>query len=137
MANDYIVRVGGGCGFAIDAGGRRLILTAAHCLPRLPRANPQALGLKRSWKFVGPRGRQVTAACVFADPIADIAVLGVPDEGGERPYEMLVGSMLPLRMGRLLSRKATVERETPVQMMGLDGKLVTGWRNGEASPLCL
>jgi hypothetical protein len=68
---------------------------------------------------------------VFADPIADIAVLGAPEEGGERPYEMLVGSMLPLRMGRLLSRKATVEHETPVQMMGLNGKLVTGlaqWR---------
>ena len=77
-----IVRVGkGGRGFLVeDARGECYVLTAAHCLPRLPRMRP--------WEDVpykailGPFGRRrptVWAQCIFVDPISDLALLAEAD----------------------------------------------------------
>ena len=75
------IRVGGGRGFVIAHGEARLVLTAAHCLPRLPEPvideyagiYPNLLG-----RLDGKR-RRIWAECRFVDPIADLAVFAVPD----------------------------------------------------------
>lgn len=84
-----VIRVGDGRGFIVqDAGRMRLgwrnadniVITAAHCLPSLPRP-------LRDWEhtyknLLSPLGQEpsVWAACFFFDPIGDIAVLGPPDD---------------------------------------------------------
>jgi hypothetical protein len=80
------VRVGDGHGFVVEGQyDRRFVLTAAHCLPHLP---PPAglLDLEETTyrALLGPfkasdAACTVWAECLFADPFADIAVLGEPD----------------------------------------------------------
>ncbi len=60
---------------------RRLVVTAAHCLPRLPPIGP--LERKQTYRnLLGGLGakKDIWARCLFVDPIADIAVLGPPDD---------------------------------------------------------
>lgn len=60
----------------------RLIVTAAHCLPKLPPAHRASYLHERTYaNLLGPLNgkRNIWAECVFVDPIADIAVLGSPD----------------------------------------------------------
>jgi hypothetical protein len=78
-----VVRVGDGRGFIIEAKRRRLVVTAAHCLPWLP-ATPEWCDLdERTYQnLLGPLGDiqpTVWAECLFADPLADVAILGSPD----------------------------------------------------------
>ena len=75
-----VVRVGEGRGFVIPG---HFVATAEHCLP--PRAPLHAESYPREWtyeKLLGPLAAEPTvwARCLFADPIADIAVLGPPDD---------------------------------------------------------
>lgn len=66
----------------------RVIVTAAHCLPRQPPPHPNSELEERTWPLLGglhEQGRSVWAECLFADPVADIAVLGAPD--GQALYE--------------------------------------------------
>jgi hypothetical protein len=102
-----VIKVGDGRGFVVASeDGDRLILTAAHCLPQLPPAH--------SWSHIEERTYQallchtdkpsgVSAECLFADPIADIAVLGSVDEQMWREkaeaYEMLVSEVEPFVIG--------------------------------------
>jgi hypothetical protein len=61
---------------------RRLIFTAAHCLPKLPPAHAAAFNSERTYKLLGSLDgtkENVCAECLFVDPVADIAVLGCPD----------------------------------------------------------
>ena len=61
---------------------RRLIITAAHCLPHLPPCHGASYTEERTYaNLIGPLGEtpSVWTECLFADPIADIAVLGEPD----------------------------------------------------------
>ena len=85
-----VVQVGDGRGFmveSLDAFKRfepvsHRIITAAHCLPNLPPAHPMSYTEEHTFqKLLGPLdgGRTVWAKCVFADPVADIAVLETPD----------------------------------------------------------
>src|SRR5688572_13492148 len=77
-----IVRVGAGRGFVIERGGQRLVITAAHCLPELPPAMSFSLLEERTYaKLLGDFNAPPTIAaeCLFVDPVADIAVLGEPD----------------------------------------------------------
>jgi hypothetical protein len=83
-AKQSVVSVGEvGRGFVV-AGSleRRYIITAAHCLPKVP---PPHLGrFLEDYTFakvVGPLGKKphAWAECVFVDAIADLAVLGSPD----------------------------------------------------------
>jgi hypothetical protein len=84
-----VIRVGEGRGFIVkDAGearlGRRderIVITAAHCLPKFPPCHAAFSDCERTYKaLLGPLGQEPTvwAECLFADPVADIAVLGEP-----------------------------------------------------------
>lgn len=90
-----VVRVGaGGRGFVVEGQGfagslERYVITAAHCLPRRPDRErlPPPHGLSHTHertyaKLLAPLGERpsVWCECVFVDPIADIAVLGTPDD---------------------------------------------------------
>ena len=105
-----VLRVGDGRGFVVEHRRQRLILTAAHCLPVdadgrliLPPATEASYTEDRTYKaLLGPlRGKPtVWAECLFADPINDIAVLGIPDEEDlfkqADAYQELVTSATPL-----------------------------------------
>jgi hypothetical protein len=87
---------------------RRLILTAAHCLPKFPPATAAAYLHERTYEGLlgtldGNR-KGVWAECLFADPIADVAVLGCPDtqEFGDEAdaYTALTEDAPVLRFGK-------------------------------------
>lgn len=62
---------------------RRLVVTASHCLPKLPPAHPGAFRQERTYNaLLGPLHDgtpSIMTECLFVDPVADIAVLGEPD----------------------------------------------------------
>ena len=101
-----IVTVGGGRGFLVEARARRLVVTAAHCLPQLPPAHAASYSAQRTYrKLLGPVGAgapTIWAECLFVDPIADLAVLCAPDGqmyvAAHDAYTSLVeaGSVLPI-----------------------------------------
>jgi hypothetical protein len=98
-----VITVGEGRGFVIEGPTEdRFVVTAAHCLPSFP-ACPGALYVeKRTYKrLLGPIGSKslVWAECLFADPIADIAVLGPPrhEDLWERQTRTRHWSNRPLR----------------------------------------
>src|SRR4051812_5465416 len=76
-AKRAVVRVGDGRGFVVEAGGDRIIITAAHCLPNFPPCASFSYTEERTYAdLVGKIGTTPTvwAECYFADPIGDIAV---------------------------------------------------------------
>ena len=102
----FVVKVGGGRGFVIEhricvtnpdfesvqsperfySVTRRLVVTAAHCLPNLPLAHAYPYPEERFYQdllgSLDTTKSNVCSECLFADPVADIAVLGCPDEHG-------------------------------------------------------
>jgi hypothetical protein len=113
-----VVRVGGGRGFIVQFRVRRgqkghyfrmpqrNIITAAHCLPRFPPAHAASYLQDRTYaNLIGVLGEEldVWAECLFVDPIADIAVLGCPDNqelsDEAEAYEALTESVVPLAIG--------------------------------------
>lgn len=120
-ARRAVVRVGGGRGFVVSGHHRyeRLILTAAHCLPSWPEAQPDTWDALHQ-NLLGPLGAQPTvwADCLFVDPVGDVAILGSPDnqELGEQAdaYAILVEQAVPLRI-------ADVVLDEPVWLLSLDG----------------
>jgi hypothetical protein len=94
-----VLEVGDGRGFVVRAKGTRYVITAVHCLPSLP--TPRlALEEETYQRLIGPLGadQSLTAACVFADPVADLAVLGPPDSqalGDEHDRYTALLSTLP------------------------------------------
>jgi hypothetical protein len=105
---DAVVRVGqGGRGFILEADQRRYVITAAHCLRRLPPAHSSAHTWERTYrKLIGPLGRRPTvwATCVFVDPVADIAVLSEPDGdlfNAVEAYAALTDPVTPFLLGTL------------------------------------
>ncbi|MGP0085825.1 MAG: serine protease [Steroidobacteraceae bacterium] len=94
----------GGRGFVVEIDRQRMIITAAHCLqPSLPPAHPASYLEERTYKaLLAPLGAEptVSAECLFADPIADVAVLGSPDNqvlaDEAEAYEALVDGVTPL-----------------------------------------
>jgi len=102
-----VVTVGGGRGFVVEIELNRYVVTAAHCLPQLPPEAPAEIEDLMYAKLLGPLGAEPTvwAECVFVDPVADLAVLGSPDnqelwEEAEA-YAALVDNAVPLPIGRL------------------------------------
>jgi hypothetical protein len=81
-------------------------VTAAHCLPFFPPCHGASYLEERTYKnLLAPLGSKpaVWAECLFADPIADIAVLGAPDNqelsGEAAAFEALVEGVTPLAIG--------------------------------------
>jgi hypothetical protein len=77
-----IVQVSDGRGFVVE-GGERYVITAAHCLPKLPPAMSFSHTDERTYEaLLGALGTKpsVWAECIFVDPVADIAVLSKPDD---------------------------------------------------------
>lgn len=104
-ATHGVVRVRYGRGFVIKGG---YVITAAHCLRRLPRLGARcAGGAELTYKhLLGKLGGRATvwAECVFADPIADIAVLQSPDDQELREeagrYRDLLDEATPLKVSK-------------------------------------
>jgi Trypsin-like peptidase domain len=78
-----VITVGDGRGFVVEGEWEtRLVITAAHCLPYFPPCHGASYLEERTYQaLLGPLGEKPTvwAECLFTDPIADIAVLGSPD----------------------------------------------------------
>jgi hypothetical protein len=99
-----VLRVGSGRGFVVASRGyldreERIVITAAHCLPVLPPCHPGSYLKERTYQaLLGPLEVEPTvwAECLFADPIADVAVLGMPDNQAlsdqAEAYEELVAN---------------------------------------------
>jgi hypothetical protein len=103
-----VVKVGSGRGFVVeDDAGRRQVITAAHCLPWLPPPHPGSFKHERTYdKLIGllaSGAPDVSVECLFADPVADLAILGEPD--GQvlykewEAFDSFIGEPEPLRIG--------------------------------------
>jgi Trypsin-like peptidase domain len=121
-----IVTVGGGRGFVVEAGHERLVITAAHCLPHLPPCHGAANLDETTYdNLLGPFGDhepKVSAECRFADPVADISVLGSPDGQAlwdeAEAYEALTEGAAPLQIGEAAD-------ETDAWLVQLDGRVTS------------
>jgi hypothetical protein len=99
MNTNGVVRVGYGRGFVMerrvyfDFGGdkgyrklrRKVVVTASHCLPYTPKVMSGIdHHLATYAKLLAPLGEEpsVWTECLFFDPVADVAVLGEPDNQG-------------------------------------------------------
>jgi hypothetical protein len=121
-ATAAVIRVGDGRGFLFRArrrfgsGAYSVIVTAAHCLPRLPPAGMSSRPEERTYaNLLGPLGEAPTAwcECLFVDPVADVAVLGEPDVGAlpdeikaHEAYEALLEGRPALQLTRATSESA-------------------------------
>jgi hypothetical protein len=130
-----VLKVGGGRGFVIKrhAHGDRVVITAAHCLPSLPPPQPCAYKEELTYPgLFGPLGAEPTvwAECLFADLIADIAVLGAPDHPDlykqAAAFESLVATARPLPIGEAPTQRDLNAAECESRVLSLDGR----WRSG-------
>jgi hypothetical protein len=65
-----VITVGSGRGFVIGVNRRRMVITGAHCLPKLPPAHGAAYLEETTFgKILGPLGKRptVSAECLFVD----------------------------------------------------------------------
>jgi hypothetical protein len=77
-----VIRVGARARVCDRSQGNKLVLTAAHCLLVFPPCHGASLGEERTYaNLLGRIGEdaRVWAECLFADPIADVAILGPVD----------------------------------------------------------
>ena len=131
-----IVKVGNGRGFIVGYrmelprfrgrrifDHRRLVVTAGHCLPTLPRAFSADSSHLRTYRDLLGRLEAekptVWAECLFVDPVADLAVLGSPDtqelyEQAEAYGELTI-SVRPLEVGK-------APRKAQGWLFSLDGR---------------
>ncbi len=126
-----VLTVGAGRGFVVEAYEIHLVITAAHCLPHLPPAASVSYLEERTYaRLLGPLGQrkpEVWAECVFADPVADLAVLGPPDGqvlwDEHDAYESLMAPTSPLRIGEP-SAQGEQPYKCPARMLTLDERWV-------------
>ena len=98
-----VIRAGDGRAFAVDLCGKHnpVVIAGAHCLPHLPESHGWDDDSRLYRDFLGPIGAKPTvwAECLFVNPVADIAVLGPPDEQRlpeeAQAYEALLQSLTP------------------------------------------
>ena len=118
-----VITVGHGRGFVVEGAGERLVITAAHCLPFLPPAQSFFGPKERAYgPLLAPLGDQprAWAMCRFVDPIADIAVLGSPDNPHADDYKALMGTATALSMG--VPFRHPVNFWAPARLLSLDGR---------------
>jgi len=122
-----VLAVAQGRGFVVAAGGERFVVTAAHCLPALPPCASFSPPAEKTYpELLGWPGDKpvVPAACVFADPIGDLAVLGPPDPTHlpeqSRAYRDLVQAADPLPVGPVAC--GGQHTATRVFLLSLDGR---------------
>ena len=112
QARDAIVRVGQGRGCLLALKSEsRIVLTAAHCLPALPQPHPFSYTHERTFDaLLGllETAERVAAECLYVDPIADLAVVGMPDDQAlptqADAYDHFAKTRKPLRLGALVRR---------------------------------
>ena len=85
-----VVKVGGGRGFVMELAEpnpvtdeltiQGIIITAAHCLPHLPPAPAHETTYSILGLLDGKGEPTIKTECLFVDPVADLAVLGSPDD---------------------------------------------------------
>lgn len=99
---------------------------AGHLLPHLPPSLRASYTVDRTYKrLLGTLDAKeliVWAECLFVDPIADLAVLGVPD-GQElidenKQYEVLTRTMTPLRVASVGARVGSSQSEAAALLRG-------------------
>jgi hypothetical protein len=136
-----VVRVGDGRGFVVERRNylgdeERVIITAAHCLPRLPpyehllalpTPHPaRYLDEETYQRLLGPLGAEpaVWATCLFVDPVADIAVLGQPDNQAlfdqADAYDQLVEDAEPMRVADAPAQGVETIKGGVIRMGGVD-----------------
>jgi hypothetical protein len=116
MNTNGVVTVGGGRGFILehrvyfDFGEgwrkirRKVVATASHCLPEPPRMPCFSYQETTFAKLLAPLGEEpsIWVDCLFFDPVADIAILGEPDNQvlGEEwdAYNALVDKRRPFAL---------------------------------------
>ena len=110
---DAIIRVGGGRGFVVATRRGKLVITAAHCLPRIPPAHPSSYTKDRTYdRLLGPIGESpsVWSECLFVDPVADVAVLCEPDSqvlcDEWEAYDALVKERPTIRISRVTAPRS-------------------------------
>jgi hypothetical protein len=121
-----VLRVGeGGRGFVTEARRERIVITAAHCLPFFPPRHSWSYMEERTYPaLLGPLGEAPTVwtECLFVDPIADIAVLGSPDDqefhDEAEAFEALMEKFEPLKVGNPHDGETVSAR-----LFSLDGRL--------------
>jgi hypothetical protein len=118
-----VITVGDGRGFVVEGAHERLVVTAAHCLPFLPPAM-SSLGIEaRTYgPLLAPRGEapRIRAVCRFADPIADIAVLGPANPSYGDDYDALMATAAALPFGDPI--RHPVNFWAPARLLSLDGR---------------
>ena len=117
-----VITVGHGRGFVVEGAGERLVITAAHCLPSLPPAVPSFGQARIYGPLLARRGEEprAWAVCRFVDPIADIAVLGSPDNPRADDYKALMGTATALSFGDHV--RHPVNFWGPARLLSLDGR---------------
>jgi len=126
------IKVGGGRGFVTEVIYRidrrvlsrklqwisarfiteRIVMTAAHCLPHLPPAYPNDSVQERTYSaLLGPltdAKPSIMTECLFVDPVADIAILGEPDDqiygDANLQFNEFINSTQVLRIGDFPAR---------------------------------
>lgn len=132
LATKAVVTVGGGRGFVVETTLGRLVVTAAHCLPQLPEAMPAMANHERTYgQILAPLGDEprVAVELLFADPVADVAILGPPDDQELveefKAFEAIVEAATPILIvtnaGEL--PRALDSASTVITTMGNDGIL--------------
>ncbi len=126
MNTNGVVTVGGGRGFVMehrvyfdfgDGNGnrklrRKVVVTASHCLPHPPKMPCYSYQETTYAKLLARLGEEpsVWTQCLFFDPVADVAVLGEPDNQ-ELPdewdaYHALTGQRKPFATAEPTSGEA-------------------------------
>lgn len=128
-----VVTVGDGRGFIIETDDwrfRRLIITAAHCLPHLPPCIAASYTEERTYPdLIGRLNDQspkVWTECLFADPVGDIAVLGGPDDQ-ELPeqadaYDQLTQKLDDQDEPQVPALRVAEAENGPAWLLTLDGR---------------
>lgn len=119
-----IVQVGLGRGFIVEGSSERFVVTAGHCLPRLPQCCSFSSTEDNTYRnLIGRLGSECSAwaECLFVDPIADIALLASPDNQLFRDqaevFGALVGDAIPFDIASSIDWP---QSEGPAKLLSLD-----------------